>query len=107
MELGIAVKPWTPDAPYLKTLKAAGATGAYTAYLAERESYATTPAFYLDCAELLLQLGRREEGLRVLVPSEMPDWLPCKRPPVGMRSAPSAIMHPGSVTTSIIRLGDQ
>ncbi len=64
--LGIAIKAWTPDAPYLKKLKAAGATGAYAAYLAERESYAATPAFYLDCAELLLQLGRRDEGLRVL-----------------------------------------
>ena len=64
--LGITVKPWTPDAPYLKRLKAAGATGAYAAYLAERESYSETPAFYLDCAELLLQMGRRDEGLRVL-----------------------------------------
>ncbi len=66
MNLGIAIKPWTPDAPYLKTLKAAGASGAYAAYLKERESYADTPAFYLDCAELLLQLGRQAEGLRVL-----------------------------------------
>lgn len=64
--LGVTIKAWTPDAPYLKRLKAAGATGAYAAYLAERESYAATPAFYLDCAELLLQLGRRDEGLRVL-----------------------------------------
>ncbi|WP_394794019.1 VIT domain-containing protein [Armatimonas sp.] len=66
MSLGIAIKPWTPDAPYLKTLKAAGPSGAYAAYLKERESYAETPAFYLDCAELLLQLGRQAEGLRVL-----------------------------------------
>lgn len=64
--LGIAVKPWTPDTPYLKVLRAAGPEGAYRAYLAERERYAQTPAFYLDCAETLLQLGRREEGLRVL-----------------------------------------
>ena len=62
----VTIKPWTPDAPYLKTLKAAGPMGAYAAYLKERESYAETPAFYLDCAELLLQLGRRDEGLRVL-----------------------------------------
>ncbi|WP_395142704.1 VIT domain-containing protein [Armatimonas sp.] len=66
MNLGIAIKPWTPDAPYLKTLKAAGPSGAYAAYLKERESYADTPAFYLDCAEMLLQLGRQAEGLRVL-----------------------------------------
>ncbi len=63
---GTAIKPWTPDAPYLKTLKAAGPTGAYAVYLTERESYAETPAFYLDCAEILLQMGRRDEGLRVL-----------------------------------------
>ncbi|WP_395089098.1 VIT domain-containing protein [Armatimonas sp.] len=66
MRLGIAIKAWTPDAPYLKTLKAAGPAGAYAAYLKERESYADTPAFYLDCAELLLQLGRQSEGLRIL-----------------------------------------
>ena len=66
MSLGIAIKAWTPDAPYLKTLKAAGPAGAYAAYLKEREGYADTPAFYLDCAELLLQLGRQAEGLRVL-----------------------------------------
>jgi hypothetical protein len=45
--------------------------------------------------------------LRVLVPSEIDDWLPCNFPPVGMRSTPSAIMQPGSVTTSTMRLGDQ
>ncbi|MBB6050914.1 VIT domain-containing protein [Armatimonas rosea] len=64
--LGVTIKAWTPDTPYLKSLKAAGPSGAYAAYLKEREAYASTPAFYLDCAELLLQLGRRDEGLRVL-----------------------------------------
>ena len=64
--LGIVIKPWMPDAPYLKKLKTAGASRAYAAYLKERESYADTPAFYLDCAETLLQLGRQTEGLRVL-----------------------------------------
>src|SRR5436305_9973020 len=34
-------------------------------------------------------------------------WLPWSRPWVGMMSAPNAIMQPGSVTTSIMRLGDQ
>ena len=37
----------------------------------------------------------------------MEDWLPWRRPWVGIRSAPNAIMQPGSVTTSIIRFGDQ
>lgn len=64
--MGVAIKEWTPDTPYLKSLKAAGASGAYAAYLKERPSYVETPAFYLDCTELLLQLGRRDEGLRVL-----------------------------------------
>lgn len=41
------------------------------------------------------------------VPSEIELWLPCSLPWVGGRSAPSAIMQPGSVTTSTMRLGDQ
>src|SRR3546814_20490099 len=43
----------------------------------------------------------------VFVPSEIDDWLPWSLPPVAMMSVPSAIMQPGSVTTSIIRFGVQ
>jgi len=64
--MGITIKEWTPDTPYLSALRAAGPAGAYAAYLAQREKFGDSPAFYLDCAEKLLQFGRRDEGLRVL-----------------------------------------
>lgn len=63
----ITIKPWSPNVPYVKAMKAAGAQGAYMAYLKERETWGATPAFYIDCAETLFQLGRRAEGRRVLL----------------------------------------
>lgn len=65
--MGITIKEWTPDTPYLHALRAAGPAGAYAAYLAQRTKFGDSPAFYLDCAEKLLQFGRRDEGLRVLM----------------------------------------
>lgn len=62
----ITIKPWSPDVPYLKALKAEKPEGIYAAYLKEREAWADAPAFYLDCAEVLLSRGRTEEGIRVL-----------------------------------------
>ncbi len=52
--------------PYLAAMKRAGPEKAYTTYLAERERYATSPSFYLDCAEYFLAGGDRGKGLRVL-----------------------------------------
>jgi len=61
----IVVAPWNPQTPWLAPLRAAPRGEAYTAYLAQRATYAS-PAFYLDCAEFLLRNGERELGLRVL-----------------------------------------
>jgi tetratricopeptide (TPR) repeat protein len=62
----IAIKPWDPETPYLAAMKTAGAQRAYASYLTERERYATSPSFYLDCAEYFLASGDRAIGLRVL-----------------------------------------
>ena len=61
----IAIKAWNPDTPYLRSLRAAQGD-AYPRYLAERETYGSSPAFYLDCASFLIEQGQRELGLRVL-----------------------------------------
>jgi hypothetical protein len=61
----IAIKPWNPDTPYLRSLRAA-AGDAYRRYLAERDTYGTSPAFYLDCADYLIEHGQRDLGIRVL-----------------------------------------
>ena len=47
-------------------MRAAGAQGAYAAYLKARSDYANNPAFLLDCADFLLKGGQRPLGLRVL-----------------------------------------
>ena len=61
----ITVKAWSPDTPYLTAMKAA-TTNAYAVYLKQRETYAESPAFYLDCAEYLRQQGQNDLALRVL-----------------------------------------
>lgn len=63
----VKIEPWTPNVPYVKSMNAAGAGGAYGVYLQEREKWGATPAFYLDAGEALLKLGRKDEGKRVLL----------------------------------------
>ena len=60
----IAIKPWSPDTPYLSKLRKADAP--YAVYLAKRTDYATSPAFFLDCGDFFLARGDRALGLRVL-----------------------------------------
>ena len=44
----IKVAAWDPKTPYLKAI--GKAKDAYAEYLVQRDSYATSPAFFLDCA---------------------------------------------------------
>ena len=64
--VSIRLQPWVPDSPYARRLRGAKAEDIYALYLDERDSHADSTAFYLDVADLLLQKGRRAEGLRVL-----------------------------------------
>jgi Ca-activated chloride channel homolog len=61
----IAIKPWSPDTPYLKAIKGAAPARAYAAYLEQRKAYAESPAFYLDCAGALMPIDKAL-GLRIL-----------------------------------------
>ena len=61
----ISVKAWSPDTPYLKALDAAGSE-AKAAYLAQRAEWATSPAFYLDCAGWFFAKGDHEFAVRIL-----------------------------------------
>lgn len=65
-EVGIALKKWTADAPYIARMKAASADMAYAVYLDEKPDYANSSAFYLDAADMLLEKGQRDLALRVL-----------------------------------------
>ncbi len=62
----IRLQPWSSDAPYARRLRDAPGSQLYALYLDERDSHATSTAFYLDVADLLLQRGQRDLALRVL-----------------------------------------
>lgn len=65
-EIGIALKKWTSDAPYISRMTAATADTIYQVYLDEKPSWANSSAFYLDAADMLLDKGQRDLALRVL-----------------------------------------
>ena len=62
----ITVKEWDPATPYLSALKAFAKADPYKAYLRLRQSFADSPAFFLDCAEFFLRRGDTALGIRVL-----------------------------------------
>lgn len=64
--VSIQLQTWAPDSPYARRLREAKPEDLYVIYLDERDSYASSTAFYLDVADLLLKAGRRAEALRVL-----------------------------------------
>ena len=65
-EATIVIKPWDPDMPYLRALRAAGPAEAYEVFLAERRTHGRSPAFFLDCADYFLSAGQRALAVRVL-----------------------------------------
>jgi hypothetical protein len=62
----VTIKAWDPNTPYLAALRRAGREGAYAAYLAQRDRYGSSPAFFLDCADHLFQAGQHDLGVRIL-----------------------------------------
>mgnify|MGYP002630837695 CR=1 FL=1 len=62
----ITLKAWDPATPYLAALKASPGSEHLRVYLAQRASFGTSPAFFLDCADFFLGQGARAMGLRVL-----------------------------------------
>lgn len=65
-EAAIALKPWDPDTPYLRALKAAKADGRFAVYLAQRKEFGASPAFYLDCSDFFAKAGEGATGIQVL-----------------------------------------
>ena len=65
----VTLKAWDPKTPYIDALKAVskgGADEAYKVYLKEREKYADSPAFYLDCAGWFYKAGITNMADRIL-----------------------------------------
>jgi Ca-activated chloride channel family protein len=65
-QIGIALKKWEADAPYIARLKAAAPDKVYAVYLDQRPDNAASSAFFLDAADILLDKGHRDLALRVL-----------------------------------------
>ncbi|MES2126325.1 MAG: VIT domain-containing protein [Pseudomonadota bacterium] len=65
-QIGISLKKWVPNAPYIERLRASAPGKVYAAYLDERPGYANSSAFYLDVADILFDKGQRDLALRVL-----------------------------------------
>ncbi len=62
----IALRPWQPDEPYARRLRAAPDADLYAIYLDEKPSYLNSSAFFLDVADRLLQRKQPELAIRVL-----------------------------------------
>ena len=62
----VTLKAWNPKTPYIDALKAAPKGEAYKVYLKEREKYASSPAFYLDCAGWFYKAGITNMADRIL-----------------------------------------
>ncbi|UUZ49286.1 hypothetical protein LP420_02405 [Massilia sp. B-10] len=65
-QIGIALKKWEANAPYIARLKAASPDKVYAVYLDQRPDNAASSAFFLDAADILLDKGKRDLALRVL-----------------------------------------
>jgi len=64
--LTIAIKAWDPSTPYLTAVKAANKDDRYAAYLKQRKEYASSPAFFLDCADYFFKQDDKALGARIL-----------------------------------------
>ncbi len=65
-QIGISLKKWSSDAPYLTRLAKATPHTLYAQYLDEKPSWPNSSAFYLDVADILFEKNQRKLGLRVL-----------------------------------------
>jgi tetratricopeptide (TPR) repeat protein len=62
----IRLKPWQPNSAYAERLRGADKSQLYRVYLDERPSYLQSTAFFLDAADIFIERGETELGLRVL-----------------------------------------
>ena len=65
----VTIRPWMPDAPYLKALDAASGKdpqSAREAYFDQRKEFSDVPSFFLDCANWFIVHDDEEFGVSVL-----------------------------------------
>jgi tetratricopeptide (TPR) repeat protein len=71
VEGGVEIQDWDPDTPYLTAIKDTkkiykSSDSLYKEYLIQRQKYANSPAFYLDCAHLFFKEKQDKLALRIL-----------------------------------------
>ncbi len=62
----VTIKPWDPETPYLKVLKAAAQKDQFRVYMGQRAEFGTSPAFFLDCADFFFRSKQDRLALQVL-----------------------------------------
>ncbi len=62
----IQLKKWQPDSPYASRLRQAAPEKMYVIYLDERPTYTSSTAFFLDAADIFIERGQLELGLRIV-----------------------------------------
>jgi tetratricopeptide (TPR) repeat protein len=65
-QVGVLVKKWSSDAPWVSRLAAADTANLYAMYLDERVANAESPAFFVEVADLLAERKQPALALRVL-----------------------------------------
>jgi tetratricopeptide (TPR) repeat protein len=65
-EPGIVIKAWDPKTPYLDALREAKGKQLFAAYMKNRATYGSSPAFFLDCADFFREQNDPELALQVL-----------------------------------------
>jgi len=65
-EPAIVLSSWDPKTPYLKALQAAPRDRRFAVYMAAREKYRTSPAFFLDCADFFFREKEEQLGIQIL-----------------------------------------
>lgn len=62
----LAVAPWNPKVPYLKSLRSVPLEQAYERYLNLKVKYAAQPSFYIDVCDFFIQKKEPKIAVRVL-----------------------------------------
>ncbi len=62
----IYLKPWNPDAPYLKELSGMDVDKLYSGYLRLKKENKDIPSFYTDVSNLMFNKGLKKEAVKVI-----------------------------------------
>ncbi|WP_338812214.1 VIT domain-containing protein [Bernardetia sp. Wsw4-3y2] len=62
----LIIKKWSPDEPYMDSIKNASKKNRFQTYLSLKKQYSSTPSFFLIVGTYFIQNGEQELGLQIL-----------------------------------------